>query len=171
MRQRTDQQEIPLGAFYHQFGGFLAEALGKTESNVNADLDHDGQVSVLELFLNAGHAVDESYKKDGLLATEHALIDDNGDGRGTRADWFKGVWAVKIAADGATADGIRAHQIHLLPSDAERNMTAEQRQERDGLESELAVLRTEKMKLSEDEYYRRLEEIMLNLARVYGKSK
>jgi hypothetical protein len=150
-----------------RFGGFFAEALGKTEANLNADLDHDGQVSVLELFLNAAHAVDESYKKDGLLATEHALIDDNGDGRGTRGDWFQGVWAVKTAADGATADGIRAHQIHLLPNDAERNMTAEQRQERDRLESELAVLRMEKKQLTEDEYYRRLEEIMVRLARVY----
>ena len=152
-----------------RFGGFVAEALGNAQTNAEADLDHDGQVSVLEIFLSAAHAVELSYKKDGLLATEHPLIDDNGDGRGTRADWFQGVWATKTAADKATVDGIRAHQIHLLPSDAERTLSDADRKERDVLENELALLRAEKKTLSEEDYYRRLEIIMVKLAGVYGR--
>ncbi len=153
-----------------RFGGFVAEALGKAD----ADIDQDGQVSVLEVFLHAARAVEASYKQDGLIATEHPLLDDNGDGRGTRADWFQGVWAVKTAADGATVDGIRAHQIHLAPSDAERQLSADDQKARDQLEQDLATLRTQRKTLSEDEYYRQLEGIMRKLAAIYqraGESK
>jgi hypothetical protein len=149
-----------------RFGGFVAEALGKPE----ADFDQDGQVSVLEVFLSAARAVDASYKQDGLIATEHPLLDDNGDGRGTRADWFQGVWAVKTAADGATVDGIRAHQIHLVSSDAERQLSNEDRVARDQLEQDLATLRVQRKTLSEDDYYRQLEGIMRKLSAIYQRA-
>ncbi len=45
-----------------------------------ADLDKDGQVSLLEAFLIASRRTLEFYKVEGRIATEHALIDDNGDG-------------------------------------------------------------------------------------------
>ncbi|MCY3556013.1 MAG: hypothetical protein OXH56_11925 [Gemmatimonadetes bacterium] len=48
------------------------------------DLDKDGRVSVLESFIFARNRTAEWYVGQGLLATEHALLDDNGDGRGTR---------------------------------------------------------------------------------------
>lgn len=48
------------------------------------DLDKDGRVSVLESFNYARNRTAEWYEGQGLLATEHALLDDNGDGRGTR---------------------------------------------------------------------------------------
>ena len=48
------------------------------------DLDKDGRVSVLESFVYARNKTAEWYEGQGLLATEHALLDDNGDGRGTR---------------------------------------------------------------------------------------
>lgn len=149
-----------------RFGGFVAEALGKAE----ADIDQDGQVSVLEVFLHAARAVEASYKEEGLIATEHPLLDDNGDGRGTRADWFQGVWAVKGAADGATVDGIRAHQIHLVPSDAERQLSSEDRVARDQLEQDLATLRAQRKTLKEDEYYRQLEGIMRKLSAIYQRA-
>lgn len=152
-----------------RFGGFVAETLA-TNGAALADLDQDGQVSVLEVFLSAARAVEASYKAEGLIATEHPLIDDNGDGRGTRADWFRGVWAVKAATDGATVDGIRAHQIHLLPSAAERQLSGDDQKARDQLEQELAVLRRAKATLAEDEYYRRLEAIMQKLAAIYQRA-
>ena len=147
-----------------RFGGFIAEALGRAE----ADLDRDGQVSALELFLSAATAVEASYKADGLLATEHALLDDNGDGRGVRADWFQGIRAVKTAAEGLTADGLRAHQLHLVPSAAERALSAEQRSERDRLEVELADLRAKRQQLGEAAYYEQAEALLVRLARIYA---
>ncbi|MHC5542705.1 hypothetical protein ACYOEI_31155, partial [Singulisphaera rosea] len=63
---------------------------------------------------------------------------------------------------------LRAYQLHLIPSDRERALPAEVRQRRDQLEVSIAALRDEKAKLGDDEYYRRLEPLMLELSRLYG---
>jgi hypothetical protein len=151
---------------YARFGKFLAEALPDPRS----DLDKDGQISLLEAFLSASHRTAEFYQAEGRLATEHALIDDNGDGLGTPADWFKGVRATKRARDGATLDGARAHQFHLVRSHAEQQLSGELRAQRDQLELEVAKLRERKLKMAEDVYYRELEKLMLQLAALYDRT-
>jgi hypothetical protein len=148
---------------FARFGQYMSAAIG----DISADLDKDGQVSLLEAFLTACRQVDEFYDQEARLATEHALLDDNGDGLGTPAAWFKGLRATQRARDGATLDGTRAHQIHLIASDRERNLPAEVRQRRDELELAIASLREDKPRLSEDEYYTRLETLMVELARLY----
>jgi hypothetical protein len=148
---------------FSRFGGYLAEAI----TNLKADLDKDGQVSLLEAYLTASSHVEEYYRAHSQLATEHALLDDNGDRLGTPANWFKGVRATQRAKDGAALDGIRAHQLHLISSDREREMPVEIRQRRDELESSIAALRDQKEKFKDDEYYARLEKLMVELARLY----
>jgi len=148
---------------YARFGQYLAEAI----ADQRADLDKDGQVSLLEAFLTASRGVDEYYRTHSQLATEHALLDDNGDRLGTPANWFRGVRATQRAKDGAQLDGLRAHQLHLIPSDRERDMPVELRQRRNQLELSIAALRDQKGKLKEDEYYERLEKLMVELARLY----
>ena len=150
---------------FARFGQYLAEAI----ADASADLDKDGQVSLLEAYLTAGSRVEEYYRARSQLASEHALLDDNGDKLGTPASWFKGVRATQRAKDGAALDGIRAHQLHLIPSDRERDMPVEVRQRRDELESSIADLRDQKEKLKDDEYYARLEKLMVELARLYRK--
>ena len=49
----------------------------------DADRDKDGTLSVFELYLATVADVDRRYVEDELIATEHAQLDDNGDGRGT----------------------------------------------------------------------------------------
>lgn len=148
---------------YARFGQYLAETI----ADPRADLDKDGQVSLLEAFLTASKQVAEYYKSKSQLATEHPLLDDNGDKLGTPPDWFQGIRATKRAKDGAPLDGIRAHQLHLVLSDREQKLPAAVRQERDRLERAIAALRDEKSKLSEDAYYSRLEPLMVELARLY----
>jgi hypothetical protein len=148
---------------YSRFAGFLSAAI----TDPQADLDKDGQVSLLEAYLTASHKVAEYYRTRSQLATEHALLDDNGDRLGTQADWFRGVRATRRAKDGAPLDGIRAHQLHLILSDHERSIPAEARHRRDAIELTIASLRDQKGKLSEDEYYRRLEPLMVDLGRLY----
>jgi hypothetical protein len=150
---------------YTRLGKYLSEAI--TDSR--ADLDKDGQVSLLEAFLTASKRVDESYRTQSQLATEHALLDDNGDRLGTPGDWFRGLHATKRTKDGAALDGVRAHQWHLIPSVRERGFSEEDRQKRDRLELALAALREEKEKLKDDEYYSRLEKLMVELAHIYAK--
>ncbi len=151
---------------YARFGDFISASI----SDPSADLDKDGQTSLLEAFLTASNRVGEFYKNEGRLATEHALLDDNGDGRGTQSDWFKGTRAVKKAAEGASVDGLRAHQIHLVRSKQERELPAEVRARRDKIELEIAKLREIKDKIPEDGYYQQLEPLLLDLAHLYEKT-
>ena len=146
-----------------RFGGYLAHAV----ADPSADLDKDGQTSLLEAFLFASREVDQFYRENGRLATEHALLDDNGDGLGTSADWFHGVRAVKIPPKGKSVDGIRANQLHLVRSDAEQTLSPELRAQRDMLEKELSDLRSRKDKMDADAYYRELEKILLAIAKLY----
>ena len=148
---------------YARFGGYLSQAIGDPA----ADIDKDGETSLLEAWLTAARKTADFYKDEGRIATEHSLLDDNGDGLGTPPDWFSGVRSVKKAKDGATPDGLRAAQIHLVHSAAERALTAEQRTERDTLERDLAALRERKSRMKEDDYYREIEALLIKLARIY----
>src|SRR6266516_1665976 len=152
---------------YARFGQFVAEAI---TDHPQADLDKDGQTSLLEVFLAASQRVADFYNAEGRLATEHALLDDNGDRLGTPADWFRGIRAVKKASDGAALDGLRAHQFHLVRSEQERKLSPETRARRDELELGIAGLRESKSQMSEDGYYRELEKLLIEVARLYDQS-
>ena len=151
---------------YSRFGKYFSEAIGDTA----ADLDQDGQTSVLEAWLAAAQRTAAFYKDEGRIATEHSLLDDNGDGKGTPADFFRGVRVVKKAKDGTPPDGLRAHQVHLARNAAERALPAALRAERDALEIELAKLREAKATMVEDAYYKELETLLLKIARVYERT-
>ena len=148
---------------FARFGKAIAETIGDPAS----DLDKDGQVSLLEAYLAAAAKVTEYYKSRSQLATEHPLLDDNGDKLGTPPDWFRGVHATRRAKDGAALDGARAHQLHLVLSDRERGIPVETRRRRDQLEVAVAALRDQKTGLTEDVYYRKLEPVLLELSRLY----
>ena len=148
---------------YARFGEFFSSAI----SDPTADLDKDGQVSLLEAYLTASSRVAEFYKSKAQLATEHPLLDDNGDKMGTPPDWFLGLRVTKRVKQGASADGTRARQFHLIPSDRERAMPIEAKRRRDLIEQKLAALREQKSKRPEAEYYAELDTLMVELATIY----
>jgi hypothetical protein len=148
---------------FARFGQYVSAAI----ADPGADLDKDNQVSLLEAYLTACRQVKEFYDQEARLATEHALLDDNGDGLGTPPTWFRGLRATQRAKDGASLDGTRAHQWHLVKSDRELRMPAEARERRDKLELQIADLRAKKGQLSEDDYYKQLEPLLVEVARIY----
>ncbi len=148
---------------FTRFGLEFARAVTRPE----ADLDKDGQVSLLEAFLSASRQVAEFYKVENRIATEHALIDDNGDKLGTQADWFQGLRAVRKPKENAAIDGLLARQMVLVPSNSESTLTTEQRARRDELERAVFLYREKKSHLGEAEYYASLEKLLMELARIY----
>lgn len=152
---------------FARFGDHMSAAI----ADPAADLDKDEQTSLLEAFLAASKRTAEFYETDGRLATEHALLDDNADGLGTPATWFRGVRATRKAKDGKSVDGLWAAQFHLVPSARERALPAELRGRRNQLELAIAQLRQKKPQLSEDEYYDQLETLLVELARLYEQQK
>ncbi len=152
---------------YARFGQYMADAI----ANPQADLDKDGQTSLLESFLFASGRVDEFYAAAGRLATERALLDDNADGLGTRADWFRGVRPVQKAEGSASPDGYFAHQFYIVYSETESQMPPELRAKRDKLELEVVKLRDSKSAFSEDEYFSKLESLLYEIALIYEQSE
>lgn len=149
---------------YARFGERFANAV----ADPKADIDRDGQTSVLEAFISAANKTELYYDENGRLSTEHALIDDNGDGRGTPFDWFNGTRLVKRAKQPThSPDGKRAKLISLIPSLAEQNLTDEQRTIRDELEKEIEQLRLQKEAMAVDDYYTRLELLFRQLSQIY----
>jgi len=153
---------------YARFGRYFAEALGGIEGG---DLDNDDQVSLLEAYLHGSRRVAEFYKSEGRIATEHAMIDDNGDQLGSRSEWFEGTTPTQTASPEAKPDGDLAAQKVLVKNAFERLLSPEQREKRDGLERQVVELRRSRDKLEEATYYAKLEALLLELARLYDSVK
>ena len=151
---------------YSRFGDAMSQAI----VGLDADINRDGQTSLLEAWLFASRRTAEFYTTEGRLATEHALLDDNGDSKGTRAEVYEADRLKANIENADQLDGNMASRWHLVRSDEERRLTPEQRQTRDNLEQQLELLRRGKDKLAEAEYLLQLEAILLPLARLYESS-
>lgn len=149
-----------------RFGTHFAASL----TDAAADIDTDGAVSLLEAFLAGSRKTLEFYKSENRLATEHALIEDNGDGLGTPADWFRGLRAVKKSDKNAATDGAAARYLYLIPPPQEKQWTAEVLKQRESLEARIAALREVKETMKEEAYYEQLEALLLELAKLTQKA-
>jgi len=121
-----------------------------------ADLDKNGRVSVWELFMRVSKAVASHYERQGLLATERALLDDTGDGAG--------IEAAGTGLDGALA---RATYLERDPAavDADPEM-ADLLTRRRSLEEQAERLKQRKATMPSEEWEREFESLMIDLARV-----
>jgi len=125
-----------------------------------ADIDKDQRVSMLEAFNYATHEVRRAYESEDRLLTEHAQLDDNGDGEGTGQP------------DPATTDGALAQTFVMegaAPTvaavSADTVLAALQEQQRE-LQQAIADLRARKDEMEPDAYESELERLLLGLARV-----
>ncbi len=135
-----------------RFTGFFISALQATD----ADTDQDGHTSVLEAFIYANRLTGEFYKRAGRLASEHALLDDNGDGVGHE----------KVEA----GEGLLARATYLdslsIDEAAATAATGKLLKERTRLEGEIEQLIARKGSLPEPEYETTLERLFIELAKV-----
>ena len=135
-----------------RFGFHFAEAY----AGEAADADKDGRVSVLEAFDYARREVRRDYERERRLLTEHALLDDDGDGRGVREP---------SALEG---DGALAHTVHLAASAFERGqvdpIAAMLEAEARTLVGQIEGHRRRKAGLTPEAYERELERLLVELA-------
>ncbi|TWU48818.1 hypothetical protein Poly51_47220 [Rubripirellula tenax] len=148
---------------FARFGKYFAAAVASPDT----DLDHDDEVSVQEAFLKASDEVKRFYDSESRIATEHALVDDNGDGKGTPAKMFRGIRPIANAKDGSAIDGVNAMRMTLSPSGERLQLTVDESNRRDEIETELDRLRLEKSKFSDEDYFSAIEPWMIELARIY----
>src|SRR5262249_40849716 len=122
-----------------------------------ADIDKNGRVSIWEAFTAASVGVRRYYTQRGQLATERALLDDDGDGVGREAggDGKDGSLASRLYPD----PGVPA----AAPTDDELLALL---QKRATLESDVDDLKQRRQLMTPDEYQAEFEKLMLDLARV-----
>ena len=142
-RSGRENEEV---AFTRHFARALSED--------GADSNKDGGVSLAEAFDYARSEVARYYEQNKRLATEHALLDDNGDGKGslnldgtdgTRAKLF----VLRAGGSVAASDTVRALQAR-----------------RAALETRIAELKERKASMAEAAYNTQLEALLVQLARV-----
>jgi len=134
------------------FGGPFVEAF----SNESADSDHDGKISILEAFDYARKTVAASYQREGLLPTEHAILDDNGDKEGS-------IEPGREAKDGQSAAvlAIGSLRQQALPADEKvRALYAERSQ----IERRIEALKLLKSGMDPGKYESELEKLATELA-------
>jgi len=135
-----------------RFTGFFIAALNATDG----DTDQDGHTSVLEAFVYATRLTDDFYKRAGRLATEHALIDDNGDGVGReKPEAGEGLLARATYLDSLNVDEAAANAT-----------TGRLLKERSRLEAEIEQLIARKGNMPEGEYEAALERLFVELAKI-----
>jgi len=148
---------------FSYFGQYLAEAI----THSAADLDKDEQISLLEAFLSATHQTEQFYRGDGRLASEHAVLDDNGDARPVSAEGFDGLHPIRRQDhQHLLPDGTVAHQWMLVPNVIDAGLSPEVIAARNELELQISALQLAKSEMQTEDYYAALELLFVQLARL-----
>lgn len=142
-----------------QFGKHFVEAYAAD----GADTDKNNRVSVLEAFNYARLQVDQFYQTENRLKTEHALLDDNGDGEGElepgpTSDGSDGALAGGAFLLGGASETLSADQLESNPELA--GLVVKQRE----LEGRVETLRQQKDSMPEAIYLEELEKLLVELA-------
>ncbi len=137
------------------FGSFFVNAF----SGEGADADKDERVSLLEAFSYARLEVERLYSRDNRLQTEHALLDDDGDGEGSMEPGLD-------AGDGRLASRFflaveRPAVAEQAVDDPELASLLERKRE---LENAVVDLRARKDEMDPGAYETELEALLLELA-------
>ena len=124
-----------------------------------ADTDKDERISLLEAFVYAKREVARAYETDTRLPTEHAMLDDDGDRRGSADPDPRsgdGGLARRFIVGGARTAGVAA------AGNAPAALVAKKGE----LEAQIDSLRRRKENMAAEVYERDLERLLVELARV-----
>jgi hypothetical protein len=140
-------------------GGYFVESL---ENNA-ADSNKDERVSVIEAFFYTSRKTEDYYKNQNNLQTEHTILDDNGDAQGQSnptPESGEGFLARTTFFDaGAPMEALKT----MSPEKQELVMEARQ------VEKQIEALKYDKAEMPQADYEKKLEELLLKLARINEK--
>jgi len=135
------------------FGGYFVDAL----MSDSADSDKNRRISVLEAFDAAKLGVARAYEQEGIMLTEHPLLDDSGDRKGTtdpKADGKNGrVASILSLGTVQSADA--------MPVDPKMRALYEERRD---LERRVEGLKLMKSGMEPAHYASELEKLLTDLA-------
>ena len=126
-----------------QFPEYFVAAFG----DAAADRDRNGHVSVAEAFEYAKSKVAQAFQQKGLLLTEHAVMDDGGEGQ--------------LAATLFLGTGRAEGTLAVDRSDPAMKALAD---EKDAIDQQIAALRLKKNAIDPAQYDAQLERLLTELA-------
>jgi hypothetical protein len=136
------------------FGEHFVAALAED----GADIDRDGRTSLLEAFTYARIEVARHYESQNEIQTEHAVLDDDGDGSGTHE-------AAVDTADGRLAGAFAfGGRVATDLPDTDDPELARLYRERAAIQGRIEELRVLSNSMDEDLYLTRMEELLVELA-------
>jgi hypothetical protein len=139
-----------------KYSTVFPEYFVKSMTEASTDLDKNGRTSIFEVFAASSAAVKRHYEQRGQLVTEHAILDDNGDGKGREADAegpdgaFARLWSLEAENPAESANPERAALL----------------KRRRALEAEAEELKLKKGEIPDAEWQATFEKLMLELAKV-----
>ena len=141
----------------------LAEVLSEPPGNGQFDKDKDHVITMLDLYLTIARRVLLRYKAEKNIPTEHAQLDDNGDGRfNTDPDPARDEGGLAQIADFDTLAAFLPEAVADGPaSETLRKLTARVQ----ALERYVILLRNQKAEMSDKDYWQQLEPLLIDLAR------
>lgn len=137
------------------FPRFFAEA----PASPDADRDKNNRVSLLEAFLYSRRKVSAWFEEAGRIQTEHAILDDSARIQLAKEDGDS-------QAEVRQGTGLLAAVCYLDPASAPTSLPEERSraETRSRIQRQIDDLKLRKGEFTEEEYFRRLEALMVELA-------
>ena len=126
-----------------EFGQYFVEAFG----DAAADRDRNGHVSIAEAFEYAKTKVTQAFQQKGLILTEHAMLEDGGDG--------------KLASAVFLGTGRAENALKVDTSDPAVRALVD---ERDAIQKEIEGLQLRKASMDPAQYDAQMEKLLTSLA-------
>lgn len=137
-----------------EFAQFFVEAI----TGESADLDKDERVSLLEAYQYAREEVIRFYEDEKEILTEHAVLDDNGDGTGSEEVGLN-------EPDGSLAAGFQLGGISVTEEEINQDPElARLYEERRQIQARITELRILRDAMQEEAYMAAMEELLVELA-------
>jgi hypothetical protein len=131
--------------------------------NNAADSNKDGRASIFEAFIYARQKVEEYYQNEASMQTEHAVMEDNGDGQAQQQP------------SPENGEGLLARTVFLDAGssvDTSADLTPEQQElarEAQKIGSRIEALKYAKAEMPEADYQKKLEDLLIKLAQINAK--
>jgi hypothetical protein len=135
------------------FGGYFIDAL----MSDSADADKNRRISLLEAFDAAKLGVARAYEQEGIMLTEHPLLDDAGDKKGTTDPKADG----KVGRVAAILSLGTPQAAEAMPADPKLRALYEERR---ALERRVEGLKLMKSGMEPGRYASELEKLLTDLA-------
>ncbi len=134
----------------------------------NADTNRDERISFLEACRHAAELTLQWYENQGIIPTEHAILDDNGDGLGTRlvySDNASEESTGEETAANSSKDGQKADQFYLKNFSFPKNVPQQLIDTYVSTIDQINDLKSKQAEMDENGYYKKLESLLILAAK------